>query len=114
MDERRSILLLCDDGRDHAGNVLQHIAAIARLSRHAVRLFNPVDRPESARLLDLAEFDVVVLHYTIMVTGARYLSAELADKIASFRGLKVQFIQDEYRQVDAVTQKMRDLGIDVL
>jgi hypothetical protein len=114
MGERRSILLLCDDSRGHAGNVLQHIAGLAGLSRHEVRLFNPVDRPESARLLDLEEFDVVVVHYTVLVTGTRYLSAELAEKIASFRGLKVQFIQDEYRRVDAVTWMMRELGIDVL
>src|SRR6266542_3101873 len=106
MSERHSILLLCDDSRGHAGNVLQHIAALSQLSRHDVHLFNPVDRPESARLLDLEEFDVVVIHYTIMITGGRYLSAELAEKIARFRGLKVQFLQDEYRQVDAVTSRL--------
>jgi hypothetical protein len=114
VSERRSILLLCDNSRSQAGNVLQHIQALRTLSRHRVYSLNPVDRPDSAGLLDLEEFDVVVIHYTIMVTGARYLAPVLAENIAGFRGLKVQLIQDEYRSVDAVSSKIRELGIDVL
>jgi hypothetical protein len=114
MSKRRSILLLCDDRRDHAGNVLQHIAALSESSRHAVYRFNPVDHPVASAALDPDEFDVVVIHYTIMVTSSRYLSPDLAAKIARFRGLKVQLIQDEYRAVDTVTAAMRRLGIDVL
>ena len=114
MSERRSILLLCDDSRGHAGNVLQHIAALSESSRHAVYRFNPVDHPAASAALDPDEFDVVVIHYTIMVTASRYLSPDLAAKIARFRGLKVQLIQDEYRAVDTFTAAMRRLGIDVL
>lgn len=114
MSERSSILLLCDDSRGHAGNVLQHIAALSESSRHAVYRFNPVDHPVASAALDPDEFDVVVIHYTIMVTASRYLSPDLAAKIARFRGLKVQLIQDEYRAVDTVTAAMRRLGIDVL
>jgi len=114
MSQRRSILFLCDDSRGHAGNVLQHIAALSESSRHAVYRFNPVDHPVASAALDPDEFDVVVIHYTIMVTASRYLSPDLAAKIARFRGLKVQLIQDEYRAVDTVTAAMRRLGIDVL
>src|SRR5207249_1624729 len=35
-------------------------------------------------------------------------------QIAAFDGLKVQFIQDEYRWIDEITGTMRDLGIDVI
>ncbi len=31
-----------------------------------------------------------------------------------FRGLKIQFLQDDYRQVDQMTDMIRRLGIDVL
>src|SRR5437868_3666581 len=114
MSERRSVLLLCDDSRRHAANVLQHITALRDESRHDVRTFNPVDRPEASRVLDLREFDVVAIHYTLIVTLNRYLPQALVDKLAAFRGLKIQFIQDEYRWVDAITSRMRELGIDVL
>jgi hypothetical protein len=110
----RSVLLLCRTTRAEAGNVAEHIGALEHLSRHDVRTFNPVDRPDAAALLDLDEFDVVVIHYTIVATLERYLPAVLRDKIARFRGLKVQFVQDEYRWIDAVTAGMRQLGIGVL
>jgi hypothetical protein len=114
VSERRSILLLCDENRSHAANVLQHIEALATLSEHDVYRFNPVERPDACRLLDLSEFDAVVIHYTISLVSARYLPPPLPERLARFEGLKVQFIQDEYRAVDAVTSAMRNLGIDVL
>jgi hypothetical protein len=114
VSERRSILLLCDETRSHAANVLQHIEALATLSEHDVYRFNPLDRPDACRLLDLTEFDAVVIHYTISLVSARYLPPPLPERLARFEGLKVQFIQDEYRAVDAVTAAMRKLGIDVL
>jgi hypothetical protein len=114
MNGPRSILLVCDDSRRHADNVRQHIRALATLSRHDVRTFNPLDHPSSCRLLDLDEFDVVVVHYTVAVTIERYMPRELREKVARFQGLKIQFIQDEYRWVDAVSARIRELGIDVL
>jgi hypothetical protein len=112
--ERRSILLLCDESRSHASNVLQHIEALATLSEHDVYRFNPVDRPDACRLLDPSEFDVVVIHYSISLVSTRYLPPPLPERLTRFEGLKAQFIQDEHRAVDAVTAMMRNLGIDVL
>jgi hypothetical protein len=112
--DRRSVLLLSRTTRQEAGNVRDHVRALETCSRHDVMTFDPVDHPRAAARLDLDEFDVVVVHYTIPITIERYLSPVLAEKLARFRGLKVQFIQDEYRWVDAVTARMRDLGIDVL
>ena len=114
MSDRRSILLLCDESRSHAANVLQHIEALATLSAHDVYRFNPLDHPDACAALDLSEFDVIAIHYTIALTSSRYLPAPLPERIAAFGGLKVQFIQDEYRAVDAVTSVMRSLGIGVL
>ena len=106
-------MLLCDDDPEHAGNVLDHIHALERHSRHHVVSVNPRVGDRGARL-DLDHFDVVVIHYTLVVTLDSYLPFELAERITQFRGLKVQFIQDEYRWVDEITARMRELGIDVL
>ena len=56
----------------------------------------------------------MVVHYTISLLSARYLPPPVPERLTRFKGLKVQFIQDEYRAVDAVTAAMRSLGIDVL
>lgn len=108
-----SVLLLCDDRPDHADNVRQHIAAFTRHSRHRIETLNPrgvASRPS----VDFDWFDVIVIHYTLVVTHDAYLSPWFRDRIAGCRGLKVQFIQDEYRWVDAMTARMQELGIHLL
>jgi hypothetical protein len=107
--DRLSVLLLCDDRASHAPNVLEHIAAFRRYSRHRVDLFNPRGLARS-RFLRLDDYDVLVVHYTIVL----YLSEWFQEQIAGFGGLKVQFLQDEYRRVDATSARMREVGIDVL
>jgi hypothetical protein len=104
-----SVLLLSDDRPSHAPNVLEHIRAFPRYSRHSFDLFNPRGINRS-RLLRLDDYDVVVIHYTVPL----YLSEWFREQIAGFAGLKVQFLQDEYRRVDAMTAQMRELGIDLL
>jgi hypothetical protein len=111
--ERRRILLLCDDRRSHAGNVRRHIDGFRRCSRHDVRIVNPTG-VDAARALDFDAFDAVVVHYTLVVALDNYLSPWFREQLAAYDGLKIQFIQDEYRWVDQITAAIRELGIDVL
>lgn len=108
-----SVLLLCDDSRSHAPNVLEHVQALRRFSRHRIDSFNPVGIDRS-RLLRLDAYDAVVVHYTVFVLYDDHLSPWFREQLAGFDGLKAQFIQDEYRQVDAMTARMRELGIGVV
>jgi hypothetical protein len=114
VSEPRSVLLVCDTSRRHAGNVQQHIAALSQLSRHRVHVFDAVGNAGAAGRIDLDAFDAVVVHYTVVITLDTYLPPVLAEKIAGYDGLKIQFIQDEYRWIDAITARMRELGIDVI
>jgi len=104
---------LCDNRRSQAGNVLEHINAFRRHSRHDVTMLNPVSlrRPT---LLDLDRFDAVVVHYTLVANLDNYLPPRVRAKLAAYGGLKVQFLQDEYRWVDEVTATTRMLGIQLL
>ncbi len=108
-----SVLLLCDDDRSQAATTLDHIDALRRLSRHRVRTLNPVGLSRSA-LLDLSEFDAVVVHYSVVVVLDTYLAEPLRDQIRAYTGLKAAFLQDEYRWVDAIAAALRDLGVSVL
>ena len=113
MSRRARILLFCDDRRGHANTVLDHIDAFRRFSRHQIRTFNPKAMKRSVAL-DLDEFDVVVVHYSVILSDPIYLSPHFREKLARYRGLKVQFIQDDYRWVDRATAAARDAGINVL
>lgn len=107
------ILLLCDDRRGHANTVLDHIEAFRRFSRHQVKTFNPKSMKHSMAL-DLDEFDVVVIHYSVVLSSPLYISPHFLDKLRRFRGLKIQFIQDDYRWVNRATAAARDVGIKVI
>lgn len=109
---RLSILLLCDDNPRHAGTILEHIRALRRGSRHQVRIFNP--RRLSFRFLDFDEFDVVVIHYSLLSSSDDFLHHTFREALARYQGLKVQFIQDEYRWIDEVTGAIRQMGVNVL
>jgi hypothetical protein len=111
--DRLSVLLLCDASPSHAPNVLEHIRALQRFSRHRVDTFNPLGVRHS-RLLRMDNYDVVVVHYTVFVLHDAHLSPWFREQLAGYQGLKVQFVQDEYRRVDAMTARMRELGIDLL
>jgi hypothetical protein len=107
------VLLLADDDPRHAGTIQEHIRAFPAYSEHHVRVFNPRWLTTS-RYLDLHEFDVVVIHYSLCVIVENYLSADFRAKIRDFSGLKVQFIQDDYRWVNDISAAIRDMRIDVL
>ena len=113
--DQRSILLLCRTARREAANVAEHINALTRLSRHKVHPFNPVDRPDAAALarprrVRRRRHPLHDRRHLRLLPPLRAAPSE----IERFDGLKVQFIQDEYRWVDEITARMRELGIDVL
>jgi hypothetical protein len=110
---RLSILLLADDNPGHANTVLDHIDAFKRFSRHRVTVFNPRGL-KGSRFLRLSSYDVVVIHYSLLITSDSYLAPSFREALHRHSGLKVQFIQDEYRWIDQITRMMEYLGIDLL
>ena len=109
-----NVLLLCNlSSRDSKADThTSHITAFERHSRHTIfRLSSAGPLPSR---LDLDRFDAVVIHYSIWITSEGHLAPSAAARIAQFAGLKVQFRQDEFFTVDAMTAAMRRLGIDVL
>jgi hypothetical protein len=112
MNRQARILLLCDRGR-YASTVAEHIDSFRRYSRHQVWAFNPVGLSHRT-VLDFDDFDVVVIHYSIHPSDGAFVSPSMHERLSRFRGLKIQFIQDEYRWVDRATAATRELGVSVL
>jgi hypothetical protein len=111
-----NVLLLCNRparGAD-ASTVTDHLDAFRRFSRHNVFELSFIrDLPSR---LDLARFDAVVIHYSTALGYYvdHYISQAARHRVRDFRGLKIAFIQDEYRLIDRVHEVLRFLGIDVL
>lgn len=106
------VLLLADTGHP-ARVVADYIAAIEDLSHHEVTTFNPKGW-SGDEVPDTADFDVIVIHYSLYILGSHYLPPRIEELIYDFPGLKVQIIQDEYRDIPEMTAKMRRLGIGVI
>ncbi len=106
------ILLLSHVRPGHANTSHDHERALLEFSRHFVHVHSPVENPDW--LPGLHHFDVVVIHYSIVCFVEGYLPALVIRALQDFRGLKVIFIQDEYRAVYAAIDVMERLGVDLL
>ena len=56
----------------------------------------------------------MIIHYSLVIISDHYLAPSFREQIRSFQGLKVQFVQDDYRWIDDLTTMMRYLSIHVL
>jgi hypothetical protein len=111
-DRPLEILLICDRVTGIAATVFDHIHALEKFSRHTVRRLEILgDIPAS---LDLNRFDVIVVHYTLVLCSDYYISPSARQRLARARALKAMFIQDEYRFVDKTIAAMKEVGIDLL
>lgn len=107
-----NVLLLYDRPPRIAGTVDQHIAALIGRSRHKVRgLMMFGDLPAG---LDLAAFDAIVLHYTLVACHDAYVPPATRARLAAAPGVKAAFIQDEYRFIDRTVAAFRAIGLDLL
>jgi hypothetical protein len=110
---RFRVLLLCDDRPSHADTILSHIAALSEATDHHVFKFNSRGWL-AAEMIDVDEFDVIIVHYSIAINFETYLPKVVRDAVRRFTGLKVLFIQDEYRDVNRCVSSMIELGIHVI
>ena len=107
-----NIGVICLDA-GQAATVTDHIRAITDGSRHH-SLVLPVWPHNTLQHIELGLFDVLVIHYTIVAKEHTFLLPAVREQIAKFPGLKVAFIQDEYRFVNATIDALRELGIRLL
>lgn len=107
-----NILHFCDTS--HPGNVVKdYISAIFNFSRHNIIEINP-RLPVNDTDLNWRNFDVILIHYSIYILGENYLPNKISDFIYQFPGLKIQIIQDEYRNIHNMVALMKKLGIHML
>ncbi|MBZ6076482.1 hypothetical protein [Microvirga puerhi] len=109
--EKLRILMLSHVRPGHAGTSHDHEYALSELSRHDVFIHDPV---LNGTFADLDHFDAIIIHYSIVIWNKNYLPDTQINALKAYRGLKVLFIQDEYREVYCAIDHMLRIGIDVL
>lgn len=107
------ILFLADTSH-HTGAVKDHINAITAANEHFEWYVENPLKNKVLDKLDLNYFDAVGIHYSIKPYSNYYLSASLKTQIAAFKGVKFQFLQDEYQKVNLVQDYLAELGFDIL
>lgn len=112
----RNILLLCQYDPYNAAMVVEHINAIYVHSANRIYVLQDFVRrggilPDGVNLDD---FDAVIFHYSVSVALDSYIAPKTRMALSEFAGLKIAFIQDEYRFVNKTVTAIRDLGIRLL
>jgi hypothetical protein len=115
MTLKLNVLLLCNRPvrNADASTITDHLDALNGSGHNVLELSFLRNLP--ARL-DLGRFDAIVIHYSIALgyMSDHYLSPATRQKIAAFKGLKVVFIQDEYRSINSVLKILTELDVGLL
>ena len=113
------LLLICDLPKynSNAQTIIDHITSFQKYSQFKIKVIS--SRSGLPDNLSLSSYDIVVIHYSItLLTNSYYKESYLPHKeqkmLRSFNGLKVIFIQDEYRRVDYICDRINYMKIDLL
>jgi len=109
-----NILLLCNKPEQNynANTIVDHIESFTLYSRSKIwTISNLGDLPSS---LNLDAFDVIIVHYSLSLLNTHYLSSSAKERLKKYTGLKVLFLQDEYRAINKMIEEINNLDVDVL
>lgn len=102
-----TVLLVVDRSYRYIGTVRAHIAALRSLPQYDVRLVDYRLLPH----IDITSVRAIILHYTVTLAD---LHERYREPIRRAPGVKLAFVQDEYRWVDRTAAAIADLGVTVL
>ena len=100
--------------RSQAGTVVDYLDSFAKYSEHEIYEVPMLNIFPSN--LKLENFDIVIIHYTLSIGNLieHYLGKKLINLLKNFKGLKVAFIQDEYRHISTLIKNIKFIGLHLL
>src|SRR5262245_43055911 len=105
------ILVLSEFDNSDANVIRDFLFCFNKYSRHDYYyIFDPQLLDDS---VDFSAFDVILLFWSVYLPGSKF-SGGVRQKIRQAPGLKVLFLQDEYRNVFLFNHIMNDLGIQLM
>jgi len=120
-----NVAIFYDDRNMHTSAVCEHLNAFRTYSHHhvyfipaTINSWCPPGPPDETNDIsfhtDLSLFDVVIVHYAVRLALPDHINVKLAEKLASFGGLKMLFIQDEYDTTETARGWIEKLHFDVV
>jgi hypothetical protein len=106
------ILLMCNYDPYNAATVCDHINSFYKYSKHEIYVFSNIGDLMPEFTFD--PFDVVIVHYSLFIAIDAYFPPSVRSRLAAFGGVKVLFIQDEYRFVNQTIDALNFCGIDIV
>jgi hypothetical protein len=104
------VLLILQGSSERIGTIGDHIHAIERgINADVFKIDSLI-----AEKVNFDLFDVIILHYSLVIVSQNYISDNLREKIGKFSGLTILFIQDEYRWIDKTAESLRELDVNVV
>jgi glycosyltransferase involved in cell wall biosynthesis len=100
-----------DPGSTHVSAIDEHLRLFSKHSRNEVSYF-AATRGFACPALEL--FDVVVVHYSVRLSIESHFSEDFLQRIGSFGGARVLFIQDEYDTTETARRWMERLDFDLV
>ena len=104
---RLNILMLHDDMYAHIKTIQEHLRAFATHSQHRYFYLPSSDRPALGHFQDYGGewpeawnfdlYDAIVWHFGMTAALPDFFSHIVAEQLAAYDGLKVLFVQDEYK-----------------
>lgn len=112
--KKLNLLLLCNKPAKYvdANTIIDHIEAFERYSEHTIWTLSMTG--DFSKALDLQRFDGIIIHYSLSILGENYLSQRTKQLLRDYTGLKIIFVQDEYRKIDLMISQLHYLGIHIL
>jgi len=108
------ILIICDlTTKKIAETCFEHIRSFKKYSKNKIWYFDPTFK-YLFKSINFNFFDVVVIHWNILITSDFYFPKKISRAVNKFNGLKILFIQDEYRNIHNLVKKVLKLKINIL
>lgn len=109
-----NMLLLCNKpptGQD-ANTIADHIEAFENYSQHRIWLHSQTGL--ISETLDLNRFDAIIIHYSLCLFNDYYIAQSSKNRLRDYPGLKIIFIQDEYRQINSIIDELNYIKANIL
>ncbi len=111
-DDGLRILVMCNYDPYNAATVCDHINAFYHYSKHEVFVLSNIGKLPAK--FSFEPFDVIVIHYSLFIAVDAYVPPDVRARLSRFRGVKMLFIQDEYRFVNRTIAAINECGVDVV
>ena len=108
------ILIICElHNKNIAEMCFDHIKSFKKYSKNKIWYFDSTYK-YLFRSINFNFFDVIVVHWNLLITSNFFFPEKIASAITKFNGLKILFIQDEYRDTNNIVDKVLKLKINIL